>query len=104
MQRDNEVPENLIANLANFRPTFKNILVSKSDIGDLIRNYAEEKRFLSQPRKMLISGFTLQNGALIAPLLLFYLQLRLVCTKIHRFVDFTLRKCFNRIVQSAVDT
>ena len=68
-----------------------------------MKNYAEEERLLSQTRKMLISSFTLQNGTLITPLLLFYLQLGLVCTKIHRFVVYTPKKCFNRFVQAAVD-
>ena len=36
-------------------------------------------------------------------MLLFYLQLGLVCKKIHRFVQYTPRKCFNNFVQSAVD-
>ena len=103
MQCDIEVPEKLRANFVNFRPIFKNTLVSKSDIGDLMKNYAEEEKFLSQPRKMLISSFKLQNGTLITPLLLFYLQLGLVCTKIHRFVEYTTKKCFNNFVQSAVD-
>ena len=52
---------------------------------------------------MLISSFTIQNGTLITPLLLFYLQLGLVCTKIHCFVEYTPKKCFNSFVQSAVD-
>ena len=34
-----------------------------------MKNYAEEERLLSQPRKMLISSFTLQNGTLITPLI-----------------------------------
>ena len=89
VQCDIEVPEKLRANFANFPPIFKNTLVSKSDIGDSMKNYAEEERLLSQPRKMLISSFTLQIGTLITPLLLFYLQLGLVCTKIHRFVEYS---------------
>ena len=52
---------------------------------------------------MLISSFTLQNGTLITPLLSFYLQLGLVCTKTHWFVEYTPKKCFNMFVQSAVD-
>ena len=36
-------------------------------------------------------------------MLLFYLKLGLVCKKIHRFVQYTPRKCFNNFVQSAVD-
>ena len=103
VQCDIEVHENLRSNFNDFPPIFKNTLVSKSDIGDLMKNYAKEDRLLSQPRKMLISSFTLQNGTLITPLLLFYLQLGLVCTKIHRFVEYTPKKCFNSFVQSAVD-
>ena len=103
VQCDIEVTENLRANIANFPPIFKNTLVSKSDIGALMKNYAEEERLLSQPRKMLISSFTLQNGTLITPLLLFYLQLGFVCSKIHRFVEYTPKKCFNSFVHSAVD-
>ena len=78
-------------------------LVSKSDIGDLMKNYAEEERLLSQLRKMFKSSFTLQNGTLTTPLLLFYLKLGLVVTKIHRFVEYTPKKCFNSFVQLAVD-
>ena len=103
VQCDTEVPENLRANFANFPPILKNTLVSKSDIGDLMKNYAEEERLLSQPQKVLISSFTLPNGTIIYPLLLFYLQLGLVCTKIHGFVGYIPKKCFNSSVQSAVD-
>ena len=103
VQCDIEVLEILRSKLDNFPPIFKNTLVSKNGIGDLMKTYAEEKGILSQPRKMLISSFTLQNGTLIAPLLLFYLQFGLVCTKIHRFVEYTPKKCFNSFVQSAVD-
>ena len=87
LQCDFEVPESLRSKIVNFPPIFRNTLVSKSDIGDLMKSYAEEKRLLSQPRKMLISSFTLQNGTLITPLLLFYQQLGPVCTKIHRFIE-----------------
>ena len=68
-----------------------------------MKNYAEEEKLLSQPRKMLISTFILQNGPLITPLLVFYLQLRLVVTKIHRFVEYTRKKRFNSFVQAAMN-
>ena len=103
VQCDIEVPENLRTNFANFPPIFKNTLVSKNDIGDLMKTYAEEEGVMSQPRKMLISSLTIENGTIIIPLMLCYLQLRLVCTKIHRFVEYTPKKCFNSFVQSAVD-
>ena len=47
VQCDIEVPENLRAIFANFPPIFKNTLVSKSNIGDLMKNYAEEEKFIS---------------------------------------------------------
>ena len=103
VQCDIEVIENLRENFASFPPVFKDILVSKNDIGDLMKTYAEENGLMSQPRKMLISNFTLQNGTLITPLLLFYLQLELVVKEIHRFVEYTPRKSFNSFVQAAVD-
>ena len=68
-----------------------------------MKNYAEEGRLLSQSRKMLLSCFTLQIRTPITPLLLFYLELGLVCTKIHCFVEYTPKKCFNSFVQAGVD-
>ena len=97
-----EVPENFRSKFVNFPPVFKNTLVSKSDIGHLMENYGEEERFLSQPRKMLICSFTLENGTLITPLVLFYLQLGLVVTKTHHFVEYTPKKCFISFIQAAV--
>ena len=92
VQSDIEVPENLRVNFANFPPIYKDTLVSKSDIGDLMKTYAEERGKMSQPRKMLISSFTLPNRTLITPLLLFYLQLGLVVTKLYCVVEFTPKK------------
>ena len=52
---------------------------------------------------MLKSSFTLQKGTLITPLFLVNLVLGPVVTKIHRFVEYIPRKCFNSFVQSALD-
>ena len=87
VQCDIEVPKKLRTEFDKFPPTFKNTLVSKSDIGDLMKNYDEEEGKMSQPRKLLTSSFKSQNGTLITPLLLLYLQLCLFVTKTHRFVE-----------------
>ena len=68
-----------------------------------MREYAEKKKTIAQPRRMLIPSFHLTNRLLITPLLLYYLTLRLVCKKIHRFVQYIPKKCFNTLVQSGVD-
>ena len=103
LQCDIEVPEKLRAFFAKFPPLFKNTLVSKNDIGDLMKTNAEEEGIMSQPGRMLISSLTLRNLTLITPLLLFYVQLGLVVTKIHRFVEYTPENYFNSFVQAAVD-
>ena len=57
---------------------------------------------MSQPRRMLISSFHLNNGTIITPLQLIYLHLGLDCRKIHQFVHYSPNKCFNSFVESAV--
>ena len=73
---DIEVPQKI-------PPIFKNTSVSKNNTKNLKTAYAQGMGIIFQPRKMMISSFTLQNGTLITPLLLFYLQLGLVATKLH---------------------
>ena len=102
VQCDFEVPEHLRSYFSNVPPIFKNTVVSREDIGNLMRQYAEKEKIMAQPRKMLKSSFILTNGTIITPLLLFYLKLGLVCKKIHPCVQYTPRKCFNNFVQSAV--
>ena len=103
VQCDIEVPEHLRDYFSNFPPMFNNTFASRDDIGSLMKQYAEKENIMVQPRRMLISSFFLTNGTIITPLLLFYLKLGLVCIKIHRFVQYDPRKCFNNFVQSAVD-
>ena len=103
VQCDIEVPEHLRDYFSNFPPIFKNTVVSKDDIDNLMKEYAEKEGTMPQPRRMLISNFILTNGPIITALLLFYLKLGLFCRKIHRFVQYIPRKCFNSFAQSAVD-
>ena len=103
VQCDIQVPQELKKKFANFPPIFKNTNVDRHDIISLMQDYAEKIGLLCQPRKMLISSYFLEKGTLIFPLLLFYLELGLVCKKNYRFVEYTPVKCFNKLVQSAVD-
>ena len=103
VQCDIEVPLELKKKFANFLPIFKITKVGQHDIGSLMQDYAEKQGLLCQPGKRLISSFFLENGTLITPLLLFYLELGLVCKNFYRFVEYALVKCFNFFVQSALD-
>ena len=103
VQCDIEVPEHLRDYFSNFPPIFRKTAVSRDDIGNLMKHYAQKKNIMVQSKRMLISSFILRNGTLITPLLLFYLQIGLVCEKIHRFVQYTPRICSGNFIQSAVD-
>ena len=103
VQCDIEVSEHLRHYFSNFPPIFRKTVVSRNDIGNLMKEYAEKERIIPQPTRMLRSRFILTNCTIITPLLLFYLKLGLVCKKIHRFVQYTPRNCFDIFVQSAVD-
>ena len=65
VQCEIEVPEKLRSKIENFPPIFNYTSVSNSEIGDLMKNYAEAETLLSQPWQRLLSSFTLQNGTLI---------------------------------------
>ena len=103
VQCDIEVPEELKEKFADFPPIFKNTNVGRHDIGSLMKDYAEKEGVLCQPRKMFNSTFFFENGTLITLLLLFYLDLGLVCKNIYRFVQYNPVNCFNKFVQSAVN-
>ena len=89
VQCDIEVLENSRTNIVYFPPIFSNASASKFDIGSLMKNYAEEEELLSQSSKKLISSFTLQNGLLITPFVLFFLIGSNLYKKNHRFVQCT---------------
>ena len=99
-----EVPDHLKSYFAKFPTFFKLTVASRNDIGGFMKEYAEKEGIMSQPRRKPISSFHLKNGTIITPLLLYYLYLGLECTKIHQFVQYTPKKCFNRFVQSVVNT
>ena len=84
---DIEVPEELKKNFATFPPIFKKTNVGRHVIGLLMKDYAGKEGLLCQQRKLLISSYFLENGTLITPLLLIFLDLGLVPKKLFRFVE-----------------
>ena len=79
IQCDIEVYDHLQSYFSNFPPIFKNNVVSRENICNLMREYEEKENIMAQPRRMLISSFILTNGTIVTPLLLLYLKLGLVC-------------------------
>ena len=96
---DSEVPKNLRTNFAKLPPIFKNTLVSKNDISDCKKMYAQQEGIISQPRTNLISSFTLHNGTLCYPFIMNWVVFvgKLTASLVHA------KNFFNSFAQSAVD-
>ena len=73
--------------ILQFTTYCKSIDVTRNDIGEYMKSYAEENDLLKQPQQMTISSFNLNYWTLITPLFKFYLELGLQCTKINRFLQ-----------------
>ena len=51
------VPDNLKEKFSEMQPIFKNTVISRNDIGEFIKAYAEKHKLLTKPRKSLIGSY-----------------------------------------------
>ena len=98
VEGDIKVPGYLREQFANFLPIFKIKNVCRQDIRSIMHEYAEKEWLKTQLRPTFFSSFEQTNAPIIAPLLIFYLELGLVSTKTYRFVEYTPVKCFDNVV------
>ena len=54
---DIRVPPELQYHFAEMQPVFKNVTVTRDDIGPFMRQYAEENDIMSNPRRMLVGSY-----------------------------------------------
>ena len=91
---DIRVPDHLKEKFSEMCPTFKNAEISRDDIGDFMKAYAEEHSIMSQPRCSLIGSMKGEKILLATPLLKWYLEHGLEVTKVHQVIEFTPEPCF----------
>ena len=96
VQCDIEVPEELREEFAEFPPIFKNVDISRKDIGEHMLKFAEDRNLLSQPRRSMISSFFGKEILLATPLLKYYLQKDLRVTDIQLVVQYRPSRCFKK--------
>ena len=100
---DIHVPEHLKENFSEMCPIFKNTNIFRDDIGDVMRNYAEEHGIMSTPRRSLIGSMFGQNILMYTPLLQWYLDHGLVVTNITQFVEYKPSACFKAFGEAVSD-
>ena len=89
-----KTPPHLKPYFSEFCPTFKNVVVGREDIGDLMEKFAVDNNILSKPRKMLIGSYFGEKIFLTTPLVKWYLKHGLVVTKIYEVIQYLPVKCF----------
>ena len=67
-------------------PIFKNTNISREDIGEFMKAYAEEHGIMAQPRCNLIGSMEGDKFLLATPLLKWYLEHGLELTKVHQVI------------------
>ena len=94
VQCDIHVPENLQPHFSEMPPIFKNVDVGKKDIGSHMKDFCENNKLLSQPRRTLIGSFIGKEILLTTPLLRWYMQHGLVVTDVQQVVEYKPKRCF----------
>ena len=97
---DVRVPEHLQDHFAEMQPVFKNVTVTRDDIGPFMRQYAEENDIMSAPRRMLIGSYRGENILLATPLLRWYLAHGLVVDHVYQIIDYEPKPCFQNFGDS----
>ena len=70
---DIPVPEELRSRFAEMQPVFKNITLTRDDLGPFMRRYAEDHDILTRPRCVLVGSFRGDKILLGTPLLRWYM-------------------------------
>ncbi len=96
VQCDIETPEELKEHFREMTPIFKNISVSREDIGESMKAYAEKHDLLSAPRRSLIGSYHAKGILLATPLLRWYLLNGLKVTHVYQTVEYTPKACFKQ--------
>ena len=96
---DLQVPTHLRDHMAEYQPIFKNVNVGLEDIGQHMREFAEQHGLLKQPRRTLVGSFWAKQILLTTPLLKWYLDHGLEVTHIYQTVEYTPSKCFESFVE-----
>ncbi|XP_078487846.1 uncharacterized protein LOC113475635 isoform X1 [Ciona intestinalis] len=84
---DINVPQELKKRFAHYPPIFKNHMVSRDDIGQHMKEFAEANHIMRQPRRSLIGSFYGNKIFLTTPILKWYLKKGLVITRVYEFIE-----------------
>ena len=91
---DIHVPEHLRDKFSEMCPVFKNTEISRDDIGEFMKAYAEENDIMVRPRRSLVGSMIGEKILLATPLLKWYLEHGLEVTRVYQVIEYTPKPCF----------
>ena len=97
---DVRVPDNLREYFSEMQPVFKNVTVTRDDIGPFMRQYAEENDIMSAPRRMLVGSYRGDKILLTTPLLRWYIAHGLVVDHVYQIIEYEPKPCFRHFGES----
>ena len=100
---DIHVPEHLKEYFSEMTPIFKNVDISREDIGPVMRQFAEEHNFMTKPTRSLIGSMFGEKVLLATPLLKWYINHGLEVTRIYQVIEFTPKACFREFGDAVSD-
>ena len=100
---DIHTPEHLKDRFSEMTPIFKNAMVSRSDVGDHMREHLKKHDRLKQPQRQLIGSYFGDKILLGTPLLKWYLEKGLKVTRVHLLVQYTPQKSFLPFVEQVTE-
>ncbi len=92
---DIHVHEDDIPKFSEFPPIFKNTEITIDDIGEHMQEYCESIGRKTGVKRSLISSMKGKEMIILTPLLKWYLDNGLVVTRLHYFISYNGKECFN---------
>ena len=90
------VPEALREHFAEMQPVFKNIRLTRNDLGPFMRRYAEKHNIMATPRRMLMGSYRGDKILLATPLLRLYMDHGIKVKHVYQVVEYDPVPCFRR--------
>ena len=103
VQCDVEVPSGLKNYFSEMQPVFKNTSISKEDIGPFMKEYANEQKILSQPRRSLVGSYFGKQLLFATPLLKWYLTHGLHVSNVTLTIEYEPSPCFRNFGEKVSD-
>ena len=100
---DVQVPDHLKPKFAEMCPIFKNTEISRNDIGEYMKAFAEEQNIMPQARRSLIGSYFGEKVLLATPLIKWYLEHGLDVTHIYQVIEYTPVPCFQPFGEAVSD-